>query len=52
MEGKIKVNVRSESVPPILKLAAVLRFFADGSYQRATGQDFNVAVSQSKLSII
>ncbi|XP_049277617.1 putative nuclease HARBI1 [Anopheles funestus] len=34
------------------KLAATLRFLADGSYQNGVGNDFNVAVAQSTFSTI
>ncbi|XP_062540232.1 putative nuclease HARBI1 isoform X2 [Armigeres subalbatus] len=34
------------------KLAACLRFFAEGSYQHGTGKDFDIAVAQSTFSKI
>lgn len=44
--------VNSVSVLPVIKLAAVLRFLADGSYQKGVGNDFNVGVAQSTFSKI
>lgn len=44
--------VGSVSVMPVIKLAAVLRFFADGSYQRGVGNDFNIGLAQSTFSKI
>lgn len=32
------------------KLAAVLRFFAEGNYQYGTGQDFHIAIAQPTFS--
>lgn len=42
--------VYATSIPAIIKLAACLRFFAQGSYQRSVGNDFHVAVGQSTFS--
>ena len=40
------------AIPPIIKLCAVLRFLADGSYQKCSGNAFNVGVAESTLSLI
>ncbi|XP_055904788.1 putative nuclease HARBI1 [Eupeodes corollae] len=43
---------RSVSVPTILKLAATLRFLAEGGYQKGVGNDFNLGLAQPTFSII
>lgn len=43
---------RSVAIPTILKLAATLRFFAGGSYQKGVGNDFNLGLAQPTLSKI
>ena len=42
---------QTQFVPPIIKLAAACRFFADGSYQQSTGNDFNLGLAQSTVSV-
>lgn len=42
----------SLSVPAILKLAATLRFFAEGSYQKGVGNDFVLGLAQPTVSKI
>ena len=50
IERKIKPPIKSTSVPAVIKLTAVLRFFAEGGYQKRTGNDFNVGLAQSTMS--
>lgn len=50
VERSFKPVVRSSSVPNIIKLAATLRFFAQGSYQQGVGQDFLVGMCQAGIS--
>lgn len=38
------------SLPSILKLAATLRFLAEGSYQKSVGQDYRIAMAQPTVS--
>ncbi|XP_067633360.1 putative nuclease HARBI1 [Eurosta solidaginis] len=37
-------------VPPIVKLSACVRFFAEGGYQKSVGKDHEVGLSQSCFS--
>nr|XP_055837203.1 putative nuclease HARBI1 [Episyrphus balteatus] len=37
-------------IPPIVKLSACLRFFAEGGYQKGVGNDHNVGLAQSTFS--
>lgn len=50
---EIKGEYRSQHsscIPPIIKLAATLRFLAEGSHQKSVGQDYYVAIAQSTFS--
>lgn len=42
--------VGSVSILPIIKLAAALRFFAEGSYQEGAGNDLFVGMAQPTFS--
>ena len=42
---KLMPVVKSHSVSADLKLAAVLRFLAEGGYQHGVGKDFNIAIA-------
>lgn len=42
----------AHAIQPIIKLAAVLRFFAEGNYQHGIGQDFNISIAQPTFSKI
>ncbi|XP_055909615.1 putative nuclease HARBI1 [Eupeodes corollae] len=44
-------SFNSTYIPNVLKLAATLRFLAEGGYQRGTGQDFLVSMAQPTLSV-
>lgn len=48
----LKAPVRTSSIPPILKLATSLRFFAEGSYQKCSGNDFNLGLAQPTVSVV
>lgn len=48
----MKQQKRLSAVPNILKLAAVLRFFAEGGYQKGVGNDFNLGLAQPTFSLI
>lgn len=50
LKSEIPPSVRSGSVSFECKLAACLRFFAEGPYQRGVAQDFNVAIAQPTFS--
>ena len=39
-----------QGIPPHLQVLSVLRFFAEGGYQKRVGQDFNHPMSQSSAS--
>lgn len=47
-----KKTSRISAIPPILKLAAALRFFAEGGYQLGVGQDFHIGMSQPTISVV
>lgn len=47
---ELSTNIRTTSVPPILKLASSLRFLAEGSYQTSAGNDFNIGLAQQTVS--
>lgn len=47
---KLKQPIRSTHLPNILKLAVTMRILAEGSYQKGSGNDFNVSMSQSSVS--
>ncbi|XP_055918421.1 putative nuclease HARBI1 [Eupeodes corollae] len=51
LEGQFK-NASTSSIPAVLKLACALRFFASGSYQSSVGNDFDLGLSQSSVSIV
>ncbi|XP_050321016.1 putative nuclease HARBI1 [Bactrocera neohumeralis] len=42
--------MKSFGIPPIVKLAASLRFFAEGGYQKGVGREYDVGLSQSAFS--
>ncbi|XP_065089161.1 putative nuclease HARBI1 [Ochlerotatus camptorhynchus] len=52
LDTKLGPTVGSASVLPIIKLAAALRFFAEGGYQKGAGNDLFVGVAQPTLSKI
>lgn len=49
---KLKATTRSNSVSPVIKLAATLRFFVEGGYQTGTGNEFVAGLAQSSFSKI
>ena len=48
----LKPTVRGHAIQPLLKLCCALRFFAEGSYQKGSGNDFNVGFAQPTVSIV
>lgn len=52
LEDKIKSETRLGCLRPIDKLAACLRFFAEGNYQHGVGKDWQLNISQSTFSKI
>ncbi|XP_055920537.1 uncharacterized protein LOC129952116 [Eupeodes corollae] len=49
---KLKPIKSQQSIPNVLKLAAVLKFFAQGSYQLSVGNDFNIGMAQPTVSVV
>uniref|UniRef100_A0A182PWT5 Uncharacterized protein n=1 Tax=Anopheles epiroticus TaxID=199890 RepID=A0A182PWT5_9DIPT len=45
-------STRSNGITSEQKLAVVLRYFAEGSFQQSVGKDFKVPVANSTFSII
>ncbi|XP_036334979.1 putative nuclease HARBI1 [Rhagoletis pomonella] len=52
LDSKLQAGVSKTSVPNILKLAATLRFCAQGSYQLSVGNESCIGLGQSTVSII
>ncbi|XP_055589422.1 putative nuclease HARBI1 [Uranotaenia lowii] len=50
VEASLGYAVGSASVSPVIKLSATLRFLAEGSYQKGTGNDVFVGMAQSTFS--
>ncbi|XP_036347424.1 putative nuclease HARBI1 [Rhagoletis pomonella] len=48
----VKPHLPASSIPPLLKLAAVLRFLAEGSYQRSVGNDSGISLGRSTVSLV
>ena len=48
----MKSRAKSTCISSKVKLAATLRFFAQGSYQSSVGNDFNLGLAQSTVSTI
>lgn len=48
--GVVEPHLLQSSLPPVIQLATTLRFLAEGSYQRAVGNDFNVSLGRSTVS--
>ena len=47
---KIRQSRSKSGIPCIVKLSACLRFFAEGTYQKGVGRDYEVALAQSSFS--
>lgn len=43
-------TTKSSAIPPIIKLAATLKFLGQGGYQHQIGQDHYLAISQPAMS--
>lgn len=52
IKDEFPVSRNKNCVTPVQKLAATLRFLAEGSYQRGVGQDLFVGVAQQTVSKI
>lgn len=52
LQPGFRKSVRSSAIPPLLKVCAGLRFFAEGSFQKSHGNDFNIGMAQPTLSIV
>lgn len=50
IKDDMKHPKRSTSIPPLLKLAATLKFLAQGGYQHQIGQDRFLGISQQSIS--
>ncbi|XP_046810773.1 uncharacterized protein LOC124420750 [Lucilia cuprina] len=50
IKDDLKAAQRSTSIPSMLKLAATLKFLAQGGYQHQIGQDRFLGISQSSIS--
>lgn len=50
IKDEIKPQQRSPAIPNVIKLAATLRFLAEGGYQHGIGQDVNIALAQQTMS--
>ena len=48
----IKEHLTRSKIPPLLQLAATLRFLAEGSYQRFVGNYSSISLDRSTLSTI
>lgn len=48
----VKEHLSRSKIPPLLQLAAALRFLAEGSYQRSVGNDSSICLGRSTVSII
>lgn len=52
IKGTLRYPRKTTAIPPEIKLAAALRFFAQGSYQLAVGEDVVVGLAQQTVSQI
>lgn len=50
LESNMGTCVGAASILPIIKLAAALRFFAEGTYQKGVGNDLFVGMAQPTFS--
>lgn len=50
VETQLGAAVGSTTVQPVIKLAATMRFLAEGQYQKGTGNDLFVGMAQSTMS--
>ncbi|XP_055914346.1 uncharacterized protein LOC129947710 [Eupeodes corollae] len=48
----LPLNVQSFGIPPIVKLAACLRFFSEGGCQKVVANDYQVGLAQSSVSAV
>ncbi|XP_055907599.1 uncharacterized protein LOC129942582 [Eupeodes corollae] len=52
IKDHLKQPQRSSAIPPIFKLCTALRFMAEGSYQKCSGNDFNLGLAQPTVSVV
>lgn len=52
LKNDFRKSHRSTAIPPLLKVCAALRFFAEGSFQKSHGNDFNLGMAQPTLSVV
>lgn len=52
IDSKLNLTKTKRAVPNVIKLAAGLKIFAQGSYQLSVSNDFNVGLAQSTVSVI
>lgn len=50
LEPHITRGATLRAISPIIKLATLLRFLSEGSYQKCCGNDYNVGLSQPSVS--
>ncbi|XP_017467073.1 PREDICTED: putative nuclease HARBI1 [Rhagoletis zephyria] len=48
--SEVEPYLKNMSIPPIIQLAATLRFFGEGGYQRSVGTDANIQLGRSTVS--
>ena len=48
----IKTCLHRSSIPPLIQLAATLRFLAEGSYQRSVENDSSISLARTTVSIV
>lgn len=52
LKTKLPPVIKSSSLTPEFKLAACLRFLAEGGYQNGVGQDHFVGIAQPTVSVV
>ncbi|XP_036327738.1 putative nuclease HARBI1 [Rhagoletis pomonella] len=52
LRNDFRRNHRSTAVPPLIKVCAALRFFAEGSFLKSHGNDFNLGLAQPTMSVV
>lgn len=52
ISGILRPQIRLDAIPNVIKLATLLRFCAQGTYQNGVGNDFNVGLAQPTVSLV
>ncbi|XP_017473155.1 PREDICTED: putative nuclease HARBI1 isoform X2 [Rhagoletis zephyria] len=52
LRNDFRGNHRSTAVPPLIKVCAAFRFFAEGSFMKSHGNDFNLGLAQPTMSVV